>query len=36
MNLTTNNIPENWNPNDKISFMNWMIKIQSNYYNEIN
>lgn len=35
MSLTVNHIPENWNPDDKIAFINWMQKIKSNYYHKI-
>jgi hypothetical protein len=35
MQLTTNYIPEDWKPNDKLAFMIWMQKIQSNFYTQI-
>ena len=36
MNLKINQIPENWNPNDRLSFLKWMSEtIQSSEYSKI-
>jgi len=35
MNLTVNYIPQEWQPHNKLAFMNWMQKIQSNHYKNI-
>jgi hypothetical protein len=32
---TTNHIPEQWEPFNKMAFLEWMIKIQSTTYSEI-
>lgn len=28
-------IPKNWKPNDRLAFLQWMLKIQNKYYYKI-
>lgn len=35
MNITVNQIPEKWNPNEDAAFLKWMLKIKNVHYTQI-